>query len=77
VKIVTIREAKTNLSLLLAEVENGGDVVIARGCKPIARLVALAPSRPRLFGGLKGIGNVTPEFFEPLPQRELEAWDGK
>jgi prevent-host-death family protein len=38
-KHVGIFEAKTHLSRLLEEVENGGEVVITRHGKPIARLV--------------------------------------
>jgi len=74
---VTIHEAKTHLSRLLSEVETGGEVVIARDQKPIARLVALTPLRPRVFGALKDQARVGPEFFEPLPSDELDAWNGK
>ncbi len=37
--IVNVLEAKTNLSRLIAEVEAGGEVVIARHNKPVVRLV--------------------------------------
>ena len=37
--MVNVHEAKTNLSRLLAQVEAGEDVVIARNGKPVARLV--------------------------------------
>ena len=36
---VNVHEAKTHLSRLLAQVEAGEDVVIARRGKPVARLV--------------------------------------
>lgn len=42
---VNVHEAKTNLSKLLAHVEEGGEVVIARNGKPIARLVRHVPHR--------------------------------
>lgn len=42
-KHVGIFEAKTNLSALVGEVERGGEVVITRHGKPVARLVNLAP----------------------------------
>lgn len=38
---VNVGEAKTRLSELLARVEAGEEVIIARGNQPIARLVAL------------------------------------
>ncbi len=76
-KTVTVHEAELNLTGLLAEVEKGVDVLIARGDKPVARLVAVAQLKPRVFGALKGSGRVGPEFFEPLPANELDAWGGK
>ncbi|MBV8972876.1 MAG: type II toxin-antitoxin system prevent-host-death family antitoxin [Sphingomonadaceae bacterium] len=42
--IVNMLEAKTNLSRLIAEVEAGGEVVIARHNKPVVRLVAVDAS---------------------------------
>ena len=36
---VGIHEAKTHLSRLLRDVENGGEVVLERGGRPIARIV--------------------------------------
>lgn len=38
---VTISEARTHLSALLAEVEAGGELVICRGPKPVARVVRI------------------------------------
>ncbi len=47
--------AKANLSRLLDEVEAGGEVVITRRGKPVARLVAPGPSASGIrFGALKG-----------------------
>ena len=48
---VNVHEAKTHLSRLLAEVEAGGDVVIGRAGRPVARLVPFATSRPRRVSG--------------------------
>lgn len=47
-RVVNVLEAKTKLSSLLAAVEAGEDVVIARAGVPVARLVPIddAPSRP-------------------------------
>ena len=42
-KHVGIFEAKTNLSALVEEVEKGGQVVITRHGKPVARLVPTEP----------------------------------
>ena len=40
---VNVHEAKTHLSRLLAQVEAGEEVTIARNGKPVARLVACKP----------------------------------
>src|ERR671932_417532 len=71
VRQVTVHEAKTKLSQLLKAVENGETVVIARGATPIARLVGIAPKPRRQFGRYKGLFEVGPAFFEPLPEDEL------
>jgi prevent-host-death family protein len=75
-KVVTIHAAKTTLSQLLARVEAGEEIVLARGRKPVAKLVPYpAPRRGRRFGALRGRVSIGPEFFEPLPERELKAWE--
>jgi prevent-host-death family protein len=73
---VTVHEAKTHLSRLLERVERGEEVVIARGRKPVARLVPVnrAERGGRRFGALRGKVVVGREFFEPLPVDELERW---
>jgi prevent-host-death family protein len=71
-KIVTIRDAKTNLSKLIREVCRGGEVLIARGAKPVVRLVPINQvTGPRQPGTLKGKLHVGPEFFEPFTTDEL------
>lgn len=77
--IVTIHEAKTNLSKL---VEAGEEVVIARGEKPGVKLTQIeeSPAMSRTLGHgsfaeLKGkIPNAA--FFEPLSQDDLKLWEG-
>ena len=41
--VVNVHEAKTQLSRLLAQVEAGEEVVIARRGRPVARLVRCQP----------------------------------
>lgn len=72
---VNVHEAKTHLSRLLAQVEAGQEVVIARNGAPVARLVPCQTSGKREFGALKGRLVVPDSFFEPLPESELEAWE--
>jgi prevent-host-death family protein len=73
---VTIHKAKTQLSRLIEKACRGEEVVIARGCEPVVRLVPLKDVRGRRQpGALKGKLKVGPEFFEPLPPEELDAWE--
>ena len=52
---VTIHEAKTQLSKLIAAAERGEEVIIARRDKPVARLNAVtAFTGATRIGGLKG-----------------------
>ena len=73
---VTIHKAKTELSRLIEKACRGEEIVIARGKKPVVRLVAIPEARSqRKAGILRGKLKVGPEFFEPLPPDELEAWE--
>lgn len=52
---VNVHQAKTQLSRLLARVEQGEEIVIARDGKPVAKLVPHRPKRmPREPGWAKG-----------------------
>jgi antitoxin (DNA-binding transcriptional repressor) of toxin-antitoxin stability system len=53
-------------------------VILARGEEPTVRLVPIPrrSAQPRQRGRLKGLITVSPEFFEPLPDDELAAWEG-
>lgn len=75
---VTIHQAKTNLSKLLARVEAGEEIVIARAKQPVARLMPIAKAkRKRVPGMLKGkIALPDAFFFEPLSEEELRDWEG-
>ncbi|MDE0068050.1 MAG: type II toxin-antitoxin system prevent-host-death family antitoxin [Acidimicrobiaceae bacterium] len=73
--IVNVYEAKTHLSKLLERVNNGEEIILARRGKACARLVPLAPREGQRIGQLAGL-TLGPQFFEPLPEEELAAWDG-
>jgi prevent-host-death family protein len=68
----TVHQAKTNLSKLLEEACKGKDVIIARGSKPVAKLVAIGSAqRKRVAGRLAGQISYKPDAFAPLSEREL------
>jgi prevent-host-death family protein len=76
---VTIHEAKTHLSKLIARAEAGEEIVIARGKEPVANLTPVARKmRRRGFGAMKGKWPELPNsfFFDALPEEELRAWEG-
>ena len=75
--IRNISDAKEQLSALLVMVEQGGEVVIARSGKPIARLVRYdASSVPRLLGALKGKVRIAQDFDAPVPECETAFNEG-
>ena len=77
---MTIHQAKTNLSKLIARVEAGEEIVIMRGKTAVARLAPFATkSLNRRFGMLKGKIPDLPDafFFDPLPEEELRLWEGE
>ncbi len=73
---VTIHQAKTNLSRLIERASEGEEIIIARGKRPVARLVPVgAVKGKRKPGSWKGKFVVGPEFFEPLPEDEISRWE--
>jgi antitoxin (DNA-binding transcriptional repressor) of toxin-antitoxin stability system len=73
---VTVHEAKTHLSRLIADALAGKEVIIARGKEPAVRLVPVQPKPRRVPGKYKGQFSVPAEFFEPLSEDELKLWEG-
>lgn len=72
-----VHQAKTRLSQLLAQAEAGEEVVIARRGEPVVRLVPCQPRGKRRFGAMKGQIRIDDGFFDPLPEEELDAWEGR
>ena len=69
---VTIHEAKTHLSRLIAAVERGEEVIISRRDKPVVRLVIESPTKAkRRLGFMLKAGQVPPNF-DGLFDKELD-----
>jgi len=64
---VNVHEAKTHLSALLEQVEHGGEVIIARAGRPIAKLTSYVPPPPsgRKLGALRSKIWVSDDAFSP------------
>ena len=76
-KVVNVHQAKTTLSQLLAEVEKGEVVVIARNGTPVARLVPAVDTAKREAGSWRkysGWEHFTydPRVLAPLTDAEME-----
>jgi prevent-host-death family protein len=76
-KIVNMHEAKSTLSQLVSEVEAGGEVVLARGGKPVAKLIPIRAVRRRRLGQWKGKVRMSRDFDAPLPPEILAEWGSK
>ena len=75
---VNVHQAKTELSRLVARVEAGEEIIIARGGRPAARLVPLAPTRVRRrLGPLNGQFIIPDDFDRPLPEAVLRLFEGR
>jgi prevent-host-death family protein len=78
--IVKMHQAKSQLSNLIARVEAGEEVILARGDTPVAKIVPLSPPvrEPRKPGALKHLRGAIPDdlFLRPMTEEELAAWEG-
>lgn len=75
--VYNVHQAKTQLSQLLAQVEAGEEVVIARRGVPVVRMVGCQQRANRQPDVLKDKVVIAESFFDPLPDGELDAWEGK
>src|SRR5215210_43870 len=67
-RAINIHEAKTHLSRLVERVEAGEEIVIARGGRPVARLVPMARrTRPQQLGIWKDQVQSRPISTPPSP----------
>lgn len=74
--VLNLYEAKTQLSALVDQAAAGAEIVIAKGGKPLARLVPLRQAARRRAGRGKGKVWVSPDFDAPLPDALLAAFTG-
>jgi prevent-host-death family protein len=69
-----ISQAKAELSALIAEVQKGNEIILAKAGKPVARMVAYrGPAGPRKPGALAGKIWIAPDF-DTLPEDMAEAF---
>jgi prevent-host-death family protein len=75
--VVSIYEAKSHLSQLIADVERTGDeVIIRRHNVPVAKLVPFRPVvTPRRLGGWEGLVTIADDF-DDLPEELAAPFEG-
>ncbi len=73
---INIHEAKTQFFKLITSVENGEEIIIARSGKPVARITPVPETTfPRKPGSAKGKFMVPQDFFKPLPDYIIDAFE--
>ncbi|MGE3328499.1 MAG: type II toxin-antitoxin system Phd/YefM family antitoxin [Acidimicrobiia bacterium] len=72
VRIVNTHEAKSRLSELIREVEDGGDVIVARNGHPVAKIIPWPPARPARVSGA-WTGQVTYQSDPVAPDDDVTA----
>jgi prevent-host-death family protein len=66
---VSIHEAKTHFSRLVARAEAGEEIIVRRGAIPVAKIVGYQPpTTPRTPGALRGQIVLGEDFEEPLEE---------
>lgn len=76
---VALPELMNSLPEVVARVERGEEVLIARDGKPVVRMTPIEagqPSVPRrpLLGALKGRIRIADDFDAPMTDEELREW---
>ncbi len=76
--LVNIHDAKTNFSKYIHQVLEGEDIIIAKGGKPVARLIPYVSATEKRHGGqFKGMITIGDDFDAALPDEILKLFLGK
>lgn len=71
-----VHTAKSQLSKLIDAALAGEEVIIAKGSRPVVRLVPIPQAGFRL-GTLAGRLGTIPDFLVPMSEEELGDWEGR
>ena len=73
---LSVHAAKTNLSKLIGADLAGDDVVIAKGNRPMVRLVPISQESFQI-GLLKAeLAGTSPDLLAPMDADDLALWEG-
>lgn len=69
----TVHQAKTHFSRLLKEAEEGKEVIVMRGTKPVAKIVPIEAAKPKhpVLGGFEFLPDPDPHVFDPLSDEQM------
>ena len=75
---VNVRDLRDNLAGYLSRASHGSEVTVTSHGKPIARIIPVAPKKPRaaLFGAMRGQIAMAPDFNE-TPDDIIDAMEGR
>lgn len=76
-KSVTVHEAKTTLSKLLAATAQGEEIIVCKGDQPVAKLIPLRPPvrpRPRVGEITSRPVKYSEDCFAPLSDEDVTLW---
>lgn len=79
---VNIHEAKTHFSELIAAVERGEEIIIARRGRPVAKVSGCRdtadPGSKRVLGALSAMAReVDPDWWKPIADEDIRDWFGE
>lgn len=75
--LINIHDAKTHFSKLINQALKGDEVIIARGGKPLIKLIPYTEEPHFRRGGqLKGMIQMSDDFDAPLPDNILKQFYG-
>lgn len=73
---VSVKAAEANLTELIDAALAGKEVVIDTGGAKSVQIVPVETRKPFKFGLLEGKVGDLPDFFEPMSEEDLAAWEG-
>lgn len=76
-KIVGIAEFKANCTRLIAEMERDGEAITVTKRGKVVGVLSPPPEKSRLFGLLKGTGEIHGDIVGPVESDWEAAWEAK
>lgn len=75
-KVITLAEAKAQLSSLITEAEGGAEITVTRHGRPVARIIGAPRKVARTPGDWGWSGSYDKSVFAPMTDEEIrqEGW---